>query len=414
MLETKSNPVIEEKRLDNGAALLYERSEGAPRMSLSIFIPGGNQLDIVPGAADLIDRLLMKGTDSRSQEQISVEIDSLTLEVDTDTKRDYSTIYATLLEEDLDESLALISDLFFNSTLDEFEREKLKIAGEVQMDLDSPRTMFNDTPYGTVGSLILENLEKLNSKELASIHYHQVYRPDRMIVSVAGTSLTMDQVGAKIDQYFPDEGLSGAATGTALGTLLKNLKFKEEQVVTFARDDSTQAHIFKGWLAPDTRHPDYAPLVVLNTILGGAGLSSRLFVELRDKQGLAYNVRSSYEAYKYRGMFYLYIGTEPSNKEKCLNGFLEECGKLMDIPVSQKELDESKENIMGRRAIFLETAPQRANYIGANYVLGRSIKEILGTPEQIMAVTSEDVQRVAQTYLSQPSVISIVGPSEIL
>lgn len=422
MLKTKAASV-EEIRLNNGATLLLNSFEGAPRMAMSIFIPGGNLLDPIPGFADVVDRLLMKGTEKRSQEQISIEIDSLTLEVDTDTKRDYSIMYSTLLEEDLETSMELVSDLFFNSTLDEFDREKEKILGEITMEMDSPksrasdqfvRRLFEGTPYNAVGSVLLENLDRMDSIENARTHYHKVYRPDRLIISVSGDNLNRERIQDLLEGHFPEDNVSGAAIGTASGTLIKNLKLQEDQYVTFARDDSNQAHIFKGWLAPDVKHPDYPSLVVLNTILGGAGLSSRLFTELRDKQGLAYNVRSSYESYKNRGMFYLYIGTEPSNKEKCLQGFIDECQKLMDTAVSAKELAEAKENIMGRRTIYLETAPQLANYLGANYTLGRSLKEIEQIPSQILAVTSEDVQRVAQAYMSQPSVVSVVGPSSVL
>jgi predicted Zn-dependent peptidase len=165
---------------------------------------------------------------------------------------------------------------------------------------------------------------------------------------------------------------------------------------------------------PGTRHEDYAPMAVLNTILGAAGLSSRLFLELRDKQGLAYTVRSSYETYRYKGLFSLYIGTEPKNKEKCLKGFAEEVDKLVNVRVSAEELEDAKRNMLGRRSVFLETAHQQANYIGANYTLGRTLEEIENVPELIEAVTSADIQRVAEKYLTQPALTSIVGPSNIL
>jgi predicted Zn-dependent peptidase len=413
--------VAEKHRLESGATLIYRHVPGAPRLAMGFFVPGGNCLDEIPGAADVIDRLLMKGTRTRDAEAIAVEIDGLTLEFDTDTRRDYSVMFATLLEEDLEPSLELMSDCFFSSTLDEFEREKEKMAGEIRMELDSPkarasdlfiRTMFDDTAYSVVGSVIEESLPLMDNVEHLRAHYRRVYRPDRLVIVAAG-DVKLERLTSLLEQYFGDD-LPGAATGAASRLLLKNLNHKESKIVTFARDDSNQAHIFKGWLAPDAAHDDFYPLAVLNTVLGGAGLSSRLFVELRDKQGLAYNVRSAYESYHYRGMFSMYIGTEPSNVQKCLKGFEEECQKLIDAPISQQELEETKRNILGRRSVFLETASQQASYLGTNYILGRSLEQIAAMPDRIRAVTVEDLQRVAQTYFTQPPVIAIVGPSACL
>jgi zinc protease len=408
-------------KLSTGATLLYTPIETAPRLAISMFLPGGNLLDATPGLSDMVDRLLMKGTHTRNQEQISIEIDGLTLEVDSDTKRDYSAIHATLLEEDLDASFALIADFFYNVTFSEFDREKQKIIGEVMMDLDSPksrasdqfiRRMFENTPYGIVSSVILDALSSLNSVDALKAHYQSVFTPRNLIVSVAG-NIALDKIAKALEQYFPNGAEKAPVVEESVRAKLQNLSLTQDELITFARDDSSQAHIFKGWLVPEARHEDYAPLSLMNTILGAAGLSSRLFLELRDKQGLAYNVRSTYEAYRHKGLFYLYIGTEPKNKDKCLKGFIEEVNKLAEIPVSAQELADAKRNVLGRRSVFLETAHQQANYIGANFTQGRTLEEIDQVPEQIEAVSPADVQRVAQQYLLQPALTSLVGPSRI-
>lgn len=421
-MSTVKSLSTEKQQLSNGATLLFTPIRSAPRLAFSMFLPGGNLLDPVAGLSDMVDRLLMKGTKTRSQEQISIEIDGLTLEVDTDTKRDYSAIHATMLEEDLDVSFNLISDLFYNATFAEFEREKQKVVGEVAMDLDSPksrasdqffRKAFENTPYGTVGSVILESLPQMTSVEHLKQHYSGVFHPENLIISAAG-NISADKLATVLEKAFPGQANPSSQVNPGVISRLQQLTHLEDQWMTFARDDSSQAHIFKGWLMPDVQDLDYSPLAVMNTILGAAGLSSRLFLELRDKQGLAYNVRSTYEAYKHKGFFYIYIGTDPSNKEKCLKGFVEECQKLIDVPVSAEELADAKRNILGRRSIFLETAHQQANYIGANYTLGRSLQDIEQIAERIESVTSADIQRVAQKYLTQPAVYSVVGPSTIL
>ncbi len=413
---------LDKTRLTNGSLLLFNRIEGAPRLAIYIFLPGGNTLDATPGMSDLVDRLLMKGTKNRTQEQLSIELDGLTLDVDVDTKRDFSMISATLLEEDLDASLEIISDFFYEATLVEFDREKQKIAGELAMELDSPRarasdlfirTVFAGTNYGTTSSVFLDRINDLNSVDDAFAHYHRIYQPSRMIISVSG-DIDRNRVVDRFEHYFGQVTAEAAPLDPPDAPLLRKHTISGDQYVTFARDDSNQAHIYKGWLGPKVEDEDFYPMAVLNTLLGAGGLSSRLFMELRDKQGLAYHVRSSFDAYRHSGLFYIYIGTEPKNKEKCLKGFIDECRKVMDIPVSEKELTETKQNILGRRTVFLETASQQASYIGSNFIMGRGIEDIHEMPARINAVTAQDIQRVAQKYLSQPAVISVVGPSAIL
>lgn len=410
--------------LNNQATLLYCLNELAPRIAFHIYIAGGNLADPVPGLIDLTDRLLLKGTLTRSQEAISKTIDSLTLDVDIDTRRDFSVLSATFLEEDLDASLELIADFLYRSTLVEFEREKIKLAGEIQMDLDSPRSraadlfvrnLYTDTPYGYADSIVLENMPRMTSVETAKSLYTRLYQTSRFIFSVSG-NIGLETLIPKIETFFPQQEKVDNEPDKELSRFssLMNYRLTEEKVVSCAREDVNQTHILKGWIAPHASHPDYYPLALLNTILGAGGLSSRLFVELRDKQGLAYTVRSGYESYRHGGQFSLYIGTDPANKDKCLQGFTIECQKLMDTPVSEQELEEGKLNILGRRSIFLETAFQQANYIGTNYVLGRSLEDIDRLPELIRAVTAQDIQRVAQTYLTQPAIIAIVGPGHLI
>ncbi len=414
---------VKELTLKNGAKLLFKHFPHAPRVSFSFFIPGGNLLDSTPGESDMIDRLLTQGTESRTQEQIAVEMDNLSLDLDVETKRDYSVVSGTILEEDMEASMVIVSDLFYKSTLADLEREKAKQAGEIQMELDSPKakasdnlisTVFQGTRYGYVSSVILENLEKLSDVTAMKSHYRRLYQPNRMTICVTG-DIAEDKLVRLLEQYFPAEsGYESLEIPASATQPLETASIDKDTLVTFARDDSSQAHIYKSWLSPHVTHPDYVPLVVMNTILGSAGLSSRLFVELRDKQGLAYNVRSSLEAYRHRGMFSIYIGTEPSNKDKCLEGFKIECQKLMDTPVDDKELADAKRNMLGRRTVYLETAYQQNSYIGTNFILGRSLAQIERIPDEINAVTAADIQRVAQEYLTKPSVISMVGPSSIL
>lgn len=429
MLPTQEKLTILQQTLNNGSLLLFKHLPTAPRLSMVFCLPGGNVSDSIPGITDIVDRLLMKGTTTKNQEQIAIAIDSLTLDIDIDTKRDFSVISATLLEEDLEESLAIIADLFYNAlpekTLEqELEREKEKFGGEILMELDSPknrasdllsRTMFHQLPYGVVSSVVFESLPDIVSPEQVRQHYQGLYQTGKMVIAVTGNMQESRLVKA-LESYFPKRKEPALTINPAVVKRLEDLRLTESEYVTYAKDDSSQAHIFKGWLGPDVHDEDYYALTLMNTILGSGGLSSRLFIELRDKQGLAYNVRSSLDCVKHKGAFSIYIGTEPSNKDKCLKGFIDECDKLINIPVADKELSDAKRNLLGKRSIFLETGPQICGYIATNYVMGKTIKDIEELPARIEAVTSADIQRVAEKYLGakQNHVISIAGPSAIL
>jgi zinc protease len=277
--------------------------------------------------------------------------------------------------------------------------------------------LFANTAYGITGSVLAETLGQVSGLDQMTAHYRQVYRSSRLVIVITGD--LDDGAQAKLERmleaYFPatNTDLPTPSTEQAEATL-RQLTIPSNRYLPFERNDSTQMHIYQAWLGPHIKHPDYVALSLMNTILGAAGLSSRLFTELRDKQGLAYNVRSSLDASRCRGSFTLYIGTEPSNRQKCIDGFAQEIAKLTDVLVPDWELAEAKENMLGRRQVFLETGPQQASYLASNLVLGRTLAELAAFDDQIKAVTASDIQRVSQALFSTPSIISAVGPAKFL
>ncbi|MFM7468367.1 MAG: M16 family metallopeptidase [Vampirovibrionales bacterium] len=410
-------------RLECGATLWHVPLAQTPRIALLLALPGGNTLDPLPGSADMIDNLLIQGTETKDAEAIALAIDSLSLELSISTRRDATWIHATFLPEDTQASLSLIAELFLFSTLEDLAREREKVRGEIQMSLDTPqavaadlmsKTLFADTPYGFSESVLLESLDSLTLTGLQK-HYRSVYRPDRLVGCVAG-DIDLASFTQQFEEAFGAEDTFriAAGTSTATGIRLNQMHLKEPQVVRATFNEAAQVHVYQSWLMPEATHPDTVALSVLNTILGGAGLSSRLFVELRDKQGLAYSVRSRLTSQKYRGSFSLYIGTDPSKLSKALHGFKAQLERLIHEPVSPQELAEAQRNMMGRRHIGLETASQQASAVLSNVLLGRDMTYLQQYDARIQAVTAHDLQRVAQKYLTQPSVLSLAGPEAVI
>ena len=189
----------------------------------------------------------------------------------------------------------------------------------------------------------------------------------------------------------------------------------EPNLIKIAKDDAKQAQIFQGWIVPTYNSKDCAKLSVLNNILGASGLSSRMFVELRDKQGLAYTVRSQYKTMKNGAYFMLYIGTEPSNIQKSLNGFKSEIQRLIDEPPNNEELTGAIENYIGKfKYFYTQTNAQIASSNGINWInnLGFDYNEKL--IEEIKNVTSNDIVEMAKKYLQKEPVTVVLAPSEFL
>lgn len=188
-------------------------------------------------------------------------------------------------------------------------------------------------------------------------------------------------------------------------------KLEEVKTIENTKPDLNQAHIIKGWLLPTYGEVDYPAIVLLNIILGSCGLSSRLFLELRDKKGLAYVVRSSYETFKYAGNFMIYIATAPTNIETCLKGFDEEIQKIKTYPVTDEELENAKTNIVGKYEFLEETNIQQACSYAKFDVLGLGYNYTENIKQQVQSVTADEILKCAQKYFTDDKfVLSIIKP----
>jgi predicted Zn-dependent peptidase len=320
------------------------------------------------------------------------------------------------LNEDFDKCADILTDVVTNSTFKNADKEINKLIGEINVDLDSPRTkaydnliktLYPNNPYGNSHTRILEALPEINEELLREFHYSNL-TSDRMNITVVG-DINKDQIKQAFEAKFGNIEKTNAEASQLEPTVIK-----ESKIVTIAKNDAAQAQIFQGWIAPEVTHEDSAAITVLNTILGSSGLSSRLFLELRDKKGLAYHVRSTYEPLKYSGNFTIFIATAPVNINTSIEGFKTEIGKLQDILVETKELEDAKNNILGKRAFFHETNANQANYLGYYDIIGLGADYDIKIQEKIKKVTANDIREVANKYLSQNSILSILAPEEHL
>lgn len=404
-------------KLSNEIKVITRKNPNTPRTSLNLFMTSGTKYENLAGTANLAGRLLLQGTETKSAEDLANELDSNAIEMNIEAKQDYIRARALFLNEDVDEVLDIFEDILKYSTFKNLDKEARKLEGELILDLDSPKTqafdnliknIYPDHPYGYSHTKILEDLNKINIDTVKEFYLKNSFDPSRTVISVVG-DIDRDQIIKALNNKF---GHMEKTEGQKFEKSVSEIK--ENKTVTIARDDSAQAQILQGWLAPSLSGDDYPAIVLINTILGASGLSSRLFVELRDKKGLAYTVRSSYEPLHDSGLFTIYIGTAPENIKVCLDGFKTEIDKLKNELVSEKELNNAKNNYLGKRAFFHETNSQQAYYLGFYEAMGLGPEFDDVITEKVRKVTAEEIREVANRYFSRNSVISILAPQKYL
>ena len=163
-------------------------------------------------------------------------------------------------------------------------------------------------------------------------------------------------------------------------------------------------------MVPTFDSPEYPAFIVLNTLLGSSGLSSRLFCELRDKKGLAYTVRSAYERYRTCANFNIYIATEPKNIQVSLDGFIEEIQKIKDTLVEEPELTNAKNNYIGKQEFLSETNLRQATAMAYFGIMGLGFDFKQKLIQKVKDVKAQELQDIARKYLNDISVISILRP----
>ena len=368
------------------------------------------------GETSLITKLLLQGTQIRTAKEIAGQTDFNGVELITDVKQDYMKIKALFLNDDIDFALEIMSDVIQNSTFENFEKEVNKLKGEIMSELDSAKTkaldnliktLYENHPYGNAFTRVLDDIDNISKDEIKNLYYENL-KAQNCIISIVG-DLGEEKAKELLEKYFAQipSGRTDKNTKTidALNT---------QKTVTIKKEDVAQAQILKAWVLPGLDNQDIPALMVLNSILGSCGLSSRLFLELREKKGLAYVVRSSLDIMKLASTFSLYIASEPKNIQVALDGFTTEVEKLKETPVSEEELQSAKNNILGKRAYLHETNSQQSHYLGYYELMGKGAGYDQEIENEIQNVTPQDIKEAAQKYLNENFVVSLLAPERFL
>ena len=405
------NIFMKEFQLKNNIKAVYKQNKNTPRIGLS-FNLSINEAEEFAGTYCLMSRLLLQGTKNRTSEQLAKELDENAIEFSCDMKQDYLRFRLVCLNEDFAHAIELMADIIKNSTFEEFDKEKVKLEGEITAELDSAKTkaldnfyknLFEGHFYGHTYTKILENLDKITKEDVQKA-YQKIVSTSKKVLSIVG------DVDFNETEALLNNNLSDIDNAKATEKNLPTPSIKEGKTVEIIKNDAQQAQIIQGWILPTFDSAEYPAIIVLNVILGSAGLSSRLFLELREKKGLAYTVRSSYETYEKCASFSIYIGTEPKNIQTSIDGFNIEITKLKEVLVGQEELEDAKNNVIGKQQFVTETNAQQANLLAYYGLMGLGFDFQAQIIERLKKVTSQQVQDCANKYFDDKFVISVLKP----
>lgn len=394
--------------LNNGINCCIKQNKDTPRTAFTLNI-SINDDERIAGQYSLMNRLLLKGTKKYSSEDIANIMDENAIELYTEMKSDYLRFRFVCLNEDFELALSLLSDIVLNSTFEEFDKEKSKLIGELNAELDSAKVkvsdlftknIYKDHFYGHSYTTILENIDKVKKDDVINI-YKKILETGAKAVALVGD---IEENGL-IEKYLG--AIPASANSTSNITTPKPIIQEYTEII---KEDANQAQILQGWLVGTITDKEYPVLMLLNIILGASGLSSRLFLELREKKGLAYTVRTSYETHLKSAVFSIYIGTEPGNIQTSIDGFKEEIEKIKNIEVSEEELRNAKNNLIGKQQFLSETNSQQANIMAYYAIMGKPFNYRETVIEQIKQVTSKDILDCANKYFTDDYILSVLKP----
>lgn len=409
-----ANRTIHRAVLDNGLTILAVENPAADIVAARIFIKAGGRYELPQqaGVSHLLTAVLPKGTDRLSAQAIAEQVESVGASLGADAAADYCLLSLKSVSSDFAELLDLAAHLLRSPAFPVHEVEleqRLTLQGLRSMQ-EQPfsvahqqlrQVMYQDHPYAMASLGTEETVANLTRDDLHRYH-HTYFRPDNMVISIVGR-IVPDQAIALVDAMFGDwQNPSAELTPLHLGTIAP-----QPQAVSTVQD-TQQAIVMLGHLAASVRDQDYMALKLLNTYLGN-GLSSRLFVELREKRGLAYEVSAFYPTRLDQSQFVVYMGTSPENAAIARDGLWQEVDRLATTPLESDELQAAKNKLLGQYALGKQTNAQIAQIFGWYETLGLGIEFDLSFQEAIAAVTIETVQAAARRYFGEPY-ISLVGP----
>src|SRR6202047_3428487 len=405
---------IQKRVLPNGLVVLTETMSHVRSVSVGVWIRNGSRRGVEEenGLAHFMEHMVFKGTERRSAEAIAREMDSVGGMLDAFTSKEQICFNAKVLDEHLPIAFDVIADLILRPNFDseDVTKEQQVILEEIKMDMDNPEYLLHEVftrgfwPEHPLGRPILGTPETVKNftRQVWKTRLASWFAPDHLVVTAAG-NVAHEQVLDLVTREFGHLQPSGQhAPHIAPRT--------QAPIHLETKRDLEQVHLCIGVPSVPLGHEHRFGIAVLNNLLGG-GMSSRLFQNIREKQGLAYAVFSELTPYSDAGMMTVYAGTAAETVGQVIDLTIQEFRALKESPVTEEELRRSKNHLKGSLMLSLESTSSRmSNLARQELYFGRfySLDEIL---DSISKVTRQEVQSLAHEFFRPEQIaVTVLGP----
>ena len=403
-------------KLKNGLRVITVPMKDNPTVTVLVLVETGSKYETKAknGISHFLEHMCFKGTTMRpSAHAISAELDGIGSQYNAFTSQEYTGYYAKSDCKHFKKIFDVVSDIYLNSTFPETEMQKEKgvIVEEINMYEDMPHRhvqdvftdlLYGDQPAGWNIAGTRENVKAMTRNDFVA-YKKAHYVPSATTVIVAG-NVKEKEVEKEIERVF--RNLKSSPKASKKETISKQSK----PAVKIGYKKTDQTHLVLGVRTFDAYDKRLPALSVLSTVLGG-GMSSRLFIKLREELGVAYYVRTMNDNSTDAGFFEISAGVSNNRVKEVIKEMLLECKKLTKEIVSKEEIEKAKEYILGNMKLELESSDAWASYFGGQEVLHKKIELPEDVEKKIRKVTAVQVQALAkEIFLDRNLNLALIGP----
>ncbi len=402
--------------LPNGIRVVTERMPNVRSVSVGLWIGTGSREESPheTGISHFVEHMVFKGTKHRTAEQIARSVDSIGGGLDAFTSKELVSYNVKVLDEHLPEAFDVVADLVRNPLFEpkDIEKEKTVILEELKMEVDNPEYLIHEIFSSrfwkghALGRSILGTKQTIRSfdRDMIDRYYQHFYGPSNILVTAAGNLRHKQLVGLVADH---------------LGDLKKR-PFRSRQskpqphapLVFCNKDSLEQVHLYLGVPSIPMPHESRFACYILNAILGG-GMSSRLFQNIREKQGLVYAIFSELAMYHDAGCMLVYAGTSLRSARKVIQSIVHELNEVASKRVSEEELRRAKDHIKGSTVLGMESTSSRMGNLARQELYFKKFFSLDEMLERIEQVTAAEVQALAQQFFDpQQMAVAMLGRLE--